>query len=133
MRHLRATVESWRIGLRSPCLVWLALALGTCLLMPRDAAAHVRLESSTPVSGTALSAMPAYITIAYSEAIDPAFSSANLLGLDGVAIAIGPLQTRDNDQLLVVPITDPASIAPGTYTLVWRVLSAADGHVTTGT
>ena len=133
MRHLRATVESGLLVFRLLKTAWIALALCAILSSPRVASAHARLVSSTPISGTAVPAMPAEISISFSEAIDPAYSSASLLGSDGTNIAIGRLLPRDGDRLLAVPVSDPAAVAPGTYTLVWRVLSAVDGHVTTGT
>lgn len=110
----------------------LILALLALVTPAGSASAHARLTASSPVSGTALAAMPSELTLHFSEAIDPFFSSASLLDASGAAFALQPITAGADDASLVVRLVD-ASAPPGTYTLVWRVLSAVDGHVTTGT
>jgi copper transport protein len=74
------------------------------------------------------------VRIEFSEPIDVAFSRAELLTGGGSSVPIAPITTDAADQkTLVVKVLDPAALVPGTYVLVWRVLSAADGHATSGT
>lgn len=97
------------------------------------ARAHARLIAADPPPGSALAAPPAAVHLTFSEAVDARFSSAELRGSDGhplAELAVTP-DARDA-RAVFLQIRDPASIAPGTYVIVWRVLSALDGHVTTG-
>ena len=110
------------------------LLAAVLLLFPQAASAHARLTASTPAPGSALGTMPAQLTLAFSESVDPSYSSATLLAADGSAIPTGTLSLAPGTNTgLVVPITNANSAPPGVYTLVWRVLSATDGHVTNGT
>ncbi|MGH2559398.1 MAG: copper resistance protein CopC [Thermomicrobiales bacterium] len=107
-----------------------ALALGT----PDAAGAHARLEGGDPAPGSALIAAPDAIRLTFSEAIEPGFSRASLLTATGDAVPLGSVAADPaDDTVVVVQLAVPKSLAPGPYTLVWRVLSAVDGHVTTGT
>lgn len=111
-------------------VVFIVLA---AIAFPHTASAHARLVRSNPISGTASATMPEEITLQFSEEIEPAFSSANLLDAEGAEFALGDIRPTTNNRQLSVLIADSDSAPPGTYTLVWRVLSAIDGHVTTGT
>ena len=121
----------------SPRIRQLILALTVAAVLiscgSSRASAHARLTSSTPGSGTALATMPAELTISFSEEIDLDFSAATLLSVLDEPIALGPFSTSDENLVLRIPVADPTTSPPGTYTLVWRVLSGKDGHVTTGT
>src|SRR5215216_2891082 len=133
MRHRRATVSPRRSLVRSLASACVLALFGVVMIAPGSMSAHARLVSSSPVSGTALPAMPIEFTLDFGEEIDPGFSSASLLRSDEESVPLGPLATTDNRRTLIVPIVEPDTVPPGTYTLVWRALSAADGHVTTGT
>lgn len=106
-------------------LVWLS-----CFASP--ASAHARLTESSPASGSALPTMPSEIVLSFSEQVDLAFSAASLLTTDETSVALGALSLSEDALKLTIPIADPSALPPGTYSLVWRVLSAVDGHVTTG-
>src|SRR5581483_7203207 len=62
---------------------------------------------------------------------EPGFSQIQLLDRSGAVIpGVGSLQADPSDSRLLwlrVPI-----LTPGIYTVIWKVLSAADGHVTSG-
>jgi copper transport protein len=94
------------------------------------AAAHAQLISSTPGAGEVLAEPPAELRLAFSEPLDPSFLDVDLLDQEGVALAphIGTVDP-DDDHALVAPIPP---LGDGLYTVNWRVLSAADGHVTQG-
>jgi copper transport protein len=94
------------------------------------AAAHSELLSSTPGSGEVLADSPNRVVLVFSEPIDPAHTSLDLLDSNGATIATG-LGDHDptSDKRLIATL--PA-LAQGTYTVNWRALSAADGHSTSG-
>jgi copper transport protein len=94
------------------------------------AAAHAQLISSTPGAGELLAESPAELRLAFSEPLDPSFLDVDLLDQDGGTLApdIGRVDPAD-DHALVAPMPP---LADGLYTVNWRVLSAADGHVTQG-
>jgi copper transport protein len=109
--------------------------LGICLVFSAPGAeAHARLTDSSPAAGAALQAAPTALSLHFSEKVDAAFSRAQLFAADGSVIAIQPLAVDpQNPNTAVVGLSNPSSITTGVSTLVWRVLSATDGHVTTGT
>jgi copper transport protein len=114
----------------------IAIIAVSVLLLPRTpgAAAHARPVAASPAAGSALAKAPPELRIAYSEPVDAAFSRAELLTSDGRTVPTAPATTDPSDEkTLVVRVLDPAAVTPGTYVLVWRVLSAADGHATSGT
>ena len=103
-----------------------ALFLGLLLCgAASNAAAHTHLQKSDPADGSTLQAAPAGFVLSFSEA-----ARLTVLSLQkdaGPAQKIAPLPTAAARQ-----ITVPAPrLAPGTYTLSWRVLSD-DGHVMPG-
>lgn len=125
-------MTSDRLAARWLAAVFVALVLVLAASAP--AAAHARLTTSDPAPGSALGEMPARITMTFSESVDPGYSSASLLAADGSSIALGPpALAPGGDRTLIIPIPNATSVPRGVYTLVWRVLSATDGHVTSGT
>lgn len=129
---MSASRSGYPLGLLA--IIALALALLPILLTARQAQAHARLLASDPPPGSVLLQAPAEIRLTFSEAIDPRFSRADLLTADGTPMPVAPLTTDPADtRTAIVRLEDAPSLAPGSYLLVWRVLSAVDGHVTTGT
>ncbi len=124
-----------RLALRAICLVC-ALVFVAALVAPSpdDAEAHARLTTSTPAAGSALGGAPDELRLHFTEPVDARFSRADLVMSDGTAVPTAPIATDPTDQqTVIVRLLDPTALAPGTYVLVWRVLSAADGHSTSGT
>ncbi len=109
------------------------MALLLLLGWPQPASAHAVLETSTVGPGAILPAVPASITLTFSEAVDSAFASGSLVTasqevVSPVTISLDPA----NDHLAVFSIVDADTLPAGSYALVWRVVSAVDGHATTG-
>jgi copper transport protein len=95
--------------------------------------AHSRLESSTPSAGSILPSVPPTVSMTFTEAFDPSYSSASLVASTGETVsAITLTVDPQNEQTALLAIASPDQ-PPGVYTIVWRVLSAVDGHATTGT
>ena len=108
----------------------LALTLALALIVAGVAAAHADLVRSNPAANSTLDVAPPTITLDFSEAIEPSFSKVTVLFEDGA--------TADNGDSAVSPI-DPRQLTvslrearQGTYIVSWRVLSAVDGHITSG-
>lgn len=133
-RHDAGSNGRNRAGLRAICLTC-ALISVVALLVPltRDAEAHARLTTSSPAAGSALGVAPRDLRLHFTEPVDPRFSRADLVANDGTTVPTSPIETDPADQqTVIVRLLDPAALPPGTYVLVWRVLSAADGHSTSG-
>lgn len=88
--------------------------------------AHAKLQSSTPAKD-ASGASPPEIVLTFSEAVTPAVVA--LADQDGRDIkALGA--ARAEGAVLHVPVT--AKLAPGRYTMTYRV-AGADTHAVNGT
>jgi copper transport protein len=101
---------------------WLVLAAAA------PASAHALLASSRPGANATVQAPPSALSLTFTEPPDPALSSVQLLGESGATVSLGRPQT--DGRTMTVPIT--GSVADGTYTVNWRVVSKTDGHVTAG-
>lgn len=113
-------------------LQWFTLiGVGLFTLGPTQVAfAHATLIHSTPADGAVIPAAPATLHLGFSEEVSTRFSSARLLATDGQVLAISPLDVptaADNTLTWALP-----DLTPGTYSLLWRVLSEADGHFSQG-
>jgi copper transport protein len=116
--------------MRRPVVV--AVLAGALLVMTGTSAnAHALLRDSDPASGASLDRAPQAVVITFSEQPDPKLSSIRVLDQSGGPVAAGtagpvpgrPLQLR---------VALRGGLPNGVYGVVWRVLSATDGHVTTG-
>jgi methionine-rich copper-binding protein CopC len=103
----------------------LAVAAGLLTLAAASAEAHAHLKSSDPKEGAEVTQMPAAISLTFSE-------SARI-----TAVAIR--RNQEPKQALPAPATVGETIsvavptlAPGAYTLSWRVLSTDDNHIMSG-
>ncbi|HEX9990185.1 MAG TPA: copper resistance protein CopC [Chloroflexia bacterium] len=95
------------------------------------ALAHAKLIKSSPVAGSILDASPQEIRLYLSEAVSLDFSTISILDRSRTDQQVGHFTRGDTDADVRATIPEP--LPPGTYTVIWRVLSAVDGHVTAGT
>ena len=110
---------------RSRCLSAIVLV---CILMLAGAPrvfAHSRPVTYDPAPDSSV-AHPSAITIHFSEALEPKFSSLFIMGMDG-----GSVKTDK----AVVDSTDPKKmtltlpkLVPGEYMVHWVSVSKGDGH-----
>jgi copper transport protein len=108
-----------------------ALAFLVLLLVPAAPIdAHSELVSSVPGAGETLATAPSEARLVFTEPVDPAYTSLDVLDSQGHVLAedIGAPDPEDARQF-VAPL--PA-MGSGAYTISWRAVSAADGHSTTG-
>lgn len=114
-------------AMRGPRAIGLALVV---LLFGASAAgAHAFLDHADPRVGSSVRTAPAQVRIWFSERLEPAFSSVQVLDATGGRVDRGDGRVDPAD-LTLLKISVPA-LPPGTYKVIWRVLSV-DGHVTEG-
>lgn len=101
------------------------LAAGFCLA----AGAHAFLDHAEPRVGSTVKLAPSELRIWFSEAVEPAFSSVQVLDAEGRRVDTAKAQAdADDPKLLHVAL---ARLGPGDYTAVWRIVSV-DTHVSQG-
>jgi len=106
------------------------LAVVLALLLVAPAEAHATLVRSEPAAGALLTAAPKELVLEFSERLDPSFSAVRLLNSNNQVVNVGP------------GVIDPAAphvlrlalaaLPKDSYTALWKVRSADDGHVTEG-
>src|SRR3990172_6889283 len=92
------------------------------------AAAHGIVERSDPAANASLDAPPRQVVLWFNEPVDATFSSATVADAQGRRVSRDAALSADR-RVLQVPVGDLSS---GLYTVRWRVLSAVDGHATSG-
>ncbi|HZC99909.1 MAG TPA: copper resistance protein CopC [Actinomycetes bacterium] len=104
-----------------------------CLLLvlaAPAARAHALLRGSEPAGGASLDRAPEKVTLTFTEPPDLSLSSVHVLDASGRAVERGKAQAVAGKPLVLeVPV---GRVADGTYTVSWRVVSRADGHLTAG-
>ena len=106
----------------------LLLAAAMCIASA-PAAAHAFLEHALPAVGSTVHEAPRAIRLWFTEQLEPAFSSVRVLDKSGKEVDAGDSHVDAADSM-VLAASVPA-LAPGTYRVVWRVVSV-DTHVTEG-
>jgi copper transport protein len=113
---------------RLSAAVALALvALGASPASP--VAAHAELVRSTPTPNASLPVAPDELLLEFSEAIDDATARVDLVDVLGMPVSGLGAVAFDGDLGVRVALPD---LAPATYTVRYQVVSAVDGHATTG-
>jgi len=105
-------------------IVGLALAV----LAPA-ASAHAFLEHAEPRVGSTVAKAPDQVTLRFSEALEPAFSTLQVLDAAGKRVDRNDRKV-DPANASVMRVSVPP-LGPGKYRVKWRALSA-DTHVTQG-
>lgn len=115
---------------RLPRLLWLAgvvlLVAVVGLGLPLPAAGHAALESSSPAAGAVLPGAPAAIEVRFTEPLERSYSRMELYDRTGARIESTSLSAGEDDYSMVLAV--PAGLPNGTYSVLWRTLSSADGH-----
>ena len=108
----------------------MAGAIMVALGFARPASAHAFLDHAEPKVGATVDKPPAEVRVWLTQDLEPAFSKLQVYAADGKEIdkKDSHLDPKDRRQLVV---TVPQPLAPGTYKVVWRVVSI-DTHHTHG-
>ena len=104
-------------------------ALAVLLWGAAGAGAHAFLDRADPRVGSTVRTSPAQVRVWFTESLEPAFSSVQVVNEAGQRVDTGDSQV-DPSNLALLRIFLP-SLPPGTYKVIWRVLSV-DSHVTQG-
>ena len=106
-----------------------AVALTALLLGAGVAWGHAFLERAQPRVGSTVKAAPSQVRVWFTEALESAFSTLEVVNERGERVDRGPAHVdAANPAMLQVPLKP---LVPGTYRVKWRVLSV-DTHVTEG-
>jgi copper transport protein len=111
-------------------LVAVALTGLAGVLSAAPAFGHAQLVQSTPAAGEVVPKPPDQLRLTFSEPIEAGYTSVDLIGEGGVVVLerAGAPDPADRYALVV----DLPPLADGAYTVLWRTLSAADGHTAQG-
>lgn len=111
---------------------WWVIGIGLGLLLGTVNAvfAHANLSQSDPPANAVLPTPPEVIRLWFTEPLEAEFSSITLRDSNGERVDTPPPQIAPDDpqQLQLVP----GDLPDGVYTVAWRVVSSADGHLTQG-
>ncbi|MDR3514298.1 MAG: copper resistance protein CopC [Azospirillaceae bacterium] len=108
----------------------LTISLLLTLASVGPALAHAHLKNADPAVGSTVKAAPTAVTIEFSEAVEPKFST--------IAVADGTGHRVDKDDVHVPGgdahhlSVDLPGLGAGTYTVTWKA-TAVDTHKTNGT
>ncbi|HEY5596056.1 MAG TPA: copper resistance protein CopC [Candidatus Bipolaricaulota bacterium] len=91
--------------------------------------AHASFTGSDPPPGAVLEAAPEQLVLSFTEAVELVFSRVVIYDSQGQEQARPQLSYYTPPLQVKVPLQP---LPPGTYTVAWKVTSAADGHVTKG-
>ena len=105
------------------------LGCALALMTPVAAFAHAQLNHASPAAGSTVKAAPKEVTLSFTEAVEPKFSSIEVRDARGTAMQSAAAQgVAGNTAQLRVGLKP---LPPGTYTVEWRVLSV-DTHRSQG-
>jgi copper transport protein len=107
------------------------LALFLTLLFPAVASAHAILLRSDPAKDSLLSIPPQEVRMWFSEALNPAFSTAVVVNGDNKRVDNRDAHVSSNDAT-EMDLTLQPNLPPAVYIVIWRTDSAADGHILRG-
>jgi len=93
------------------------------------AVAHAFLDRASPRVGSTVSPAPSELTLSFTQNLEPAFSSVEVLDEKGAKVDKGDVHVDPNDGSLLRVSLNP--LLPGTYKVVWHVVSV-DTHSTEG-
>lgn len=109
------------MSLRTPHLIF---AAALALLAPAAAFAHAHPKVMDPAPDSTVSA-PKHLSVEFSEALDPKFSSLRLSNAGGTTVSKAASAVSSSDPKHIT--LDLPALPPGAYIVQW-VSVATDGH-----
>ena len=109
-------------------LVTFALLAASSVAFAPPPATHATLVSSEPTANSRLTASPPRVRLVYSEPVEGRLARVTLVPTTGAPIVLRA-GADPRDVHAVIAVVD--SLAPGSYRVEWRVVSA-DGHPVDG-
>ncbi|HRA47643.1 MAG TPA: copper resistance protein CopC, partial [Thermomicrobiales bacterium] len=108
-------------------LLALLLSATAVVWMPQPVEAHASLASSDPPPNEIVSQSPGRVELTFSEGVEQTYTKVILVDQDNNPVA-GTRLTFDEGNNRLVRMIIPDDLPRGTYSVVWRTLSADDGH-----
>src|SRR6266567_836753 len=112
-------------------LVAVLLALGLAFAFPAASEAHAILLRSDPAKDAVLPVAPSQVRMWFSEALNPAFSTAVVVNGANKRIDIGNALVSPSDAT-EMDVTLKPNLLPAVYVVIYRTDSNVDGHILTG-
>lgn len=97
-----------------------------------SAPGHARLVRAEPAPNAVLARPPRVVRAWFSEELTPQGSVLNVRDARGRLLGSGGVDLADLERTSMVAVLR-TPLGPGTYTVGWRTVSAADGDVLHGT
>lgn len=107
------------------------LALLLLVLFPATASAHAVLLETTPGNWQVVESAPHEISLRFNEPVDLGLAEIRVLGPHGDAVQGVSPPKHPGEQREVVSVAMPGTLATGTHTVTYRVVSA-DSHPVQG-
>ncbi len=107
------------------------LTAATCaafVLCAGQASAHAFLKTAEPAVGSTLQQAPSQVAIAFTEAVEPKFSTIAVQDGSGASVATGDVHAAGDGTRLAIGLKP---LQPGTYKVIWHA-TAVDTHKTEG-
>lgn len=104
------------------------LTLVALIASAGPASAHAFLKSALPPVGSTVRQAPARLVIAFTENVEPLFSTVTVKDAAGTDMSAGKLSAGSDAAHLELPLQ---SLKPGTYKVIWHATST-DTHKTKG-
>jgi len=108
-----------------------ALALLVMTLFPATASAHAVLLETTPGNWQVVESAPHEISLRFNEPVDLGLAEIRVLGPHGDAVEGLSSPKHPDERREVVSVAVPGTLATGTHTVTYRVVSA-DSHPVQG-
>src|SRR5215218_8069387 len=123
--RLRRTVQPGSIGISALLATLMLIVFGSS-----STEAHAFVAKSDPAASAVLATAPTQVTIWFTERLEPEATSATLSDHLGNTIPGTSYRIGDDPKQLIVSL--PSGLTNGTYSIVWKNISADDGHPAKG-
>jgi copper resistance protein C len=105
----------------------LLITFATAMALASSAAlAHAALHHASPEAGSTVSEAPHEVMLTFSDNLEAAFSSAEVMDSNGVRVDEGKSQVNGNTMRIGLK-----TLSPGSYRVHWRAVSV-DTHKSEG-
>ena len=111
------------VAFLAAAILWAIFAAAS----PEHAFAHATLKNSDPPANEVVSQSPGRVSLTFSEAIEQTYTKVILVDQDNKPVSGTKLEFDATDDT-IARLDIPTDLPRGTYSVVWRTLSAADGH-----
>lgn len=100
------------------------------LATPGQVSAHAFLDESDPTDNAIVATLPPSVRLTFTEPLERSYSTATLYDQAGTEVPGAALTPEPDDFSMTLQM--PPELPKGTYSILWRTLSTADGHTAQG-